>query len=273
MCPNFSLKDVRQEFDELQSMFGEDMAYLLWNRNNGYHLDKAPNGKSSKLFMGLLDLTDRNTALTIKAKTLSNKFKEWFGNSQVVDENGEPLIVYHTTRNKFDSFYKGDLLHYFSDQPLDRYGGIIMPVFLNIQDMGILEDHDIRKNNPEYEMWGKEYQNFMKSKDGFLNTVTSKNTSYDVLKDINSYIAKSSNQIKSIFNSGEYDRNNDNIYDSKTLNTIENRHQTEINGSMSQEILSNFEAYFPDYAFYNDDQRQIVASMVDKGELQITCSI
>lgn len=271
MCPNFNLPGVRQEFDELQLMFGEDMAYLLWNRNNGYHLDKAPNGQSSKLFKGLLDLTVRKNALTIKARTLTSNFKEWFGNSQVVDENGEPLLVYHTTRNEFDSFYKGDLLHYFSDKPLERYGGIIMPVFLNIENMGIMEDHDIRKNNPTYEMWGKEYQEFIKSHDGFLNTVTSKNASYDILKDVNSYLVRSSYQIKSIFNSGEYNRNSDNIYDSTTLNTVENRRQTQINGSMSQEILSNFENYFPDYAFYNDDQRQIVASMVESGKLQITC--
>lgn len=180
MCPNFNLPGVRQEFDELQLMFGEDMAYLLWNRNNGYHLDKAPNGQSSKLFKGLLDLTVRKNALTIKARTLTSNFKEWFGNSQVVDENGEPLI----------------------------------------------------QNN------------------GFVSE---------------------SNQIKSIFNSGEYNRNSDNIYDSTALNTVENRRQTQINGSMSQEILSNFENYFPDYAFYNDDQRQIVASMVESGKLQITC--
>lgn len=182
ICPNFSIDSVKKNFDELQSMFGEDMAYLLWNRNNGYHLDKAPNGQSSKLFKGLLDLTDRKTALTIKAKTLSNNFKEWFGNSQVVDENGEPLL------------------------------------------------------------------------------------------ENNSFVSES-NQIKSIFNSGEYNRNNDNIYDSRTLNTVENRRQTQINGSMSQEILSNFESYFPDYAHYNDEQRQVVASNVEQGTIQITCSI
>ena len=95
MCPNFSNPEVKKEFDELTSMFGENMAYLLWDRNNGHNLDKAPNGQSSKLYKSLLDLTDRRTAFTIKAKTLTSNFKEWFGNSQVVDENGEPLVVYH----------------------------------------------------------------------------------------------------------------------------------------------------------------------------------
>ena len=31
------------------------MAYLLWDRNNGYALDKAPNGADSRLFKALLD--------------------------------------------------------------------------------------------------------------------------------------------------------------------------------------------------------------------------
>jgi len=35
---------------------------------------------------------------------LNDNFREWFGNSKVVDKNGNPLIVYHGTNNKFDSF-------------------------------------------------------------------------------------------------------------------------------------------------------------------------
>ena len=47
-CPNFSNKQVKQEFEELVQAVGEDMAYLLWDRNNGYALDKAPNGADSR---------------------------------------------------------------------------------------------------------------------------------------------------------------------------------------------------------------------------------
>lgn len=36
--------------------------------------------------------------------TKSEAFKRWFGNSKVVDENGEPLVVYHGTTEDFDSF-------------------------------------------------------------------------------------------------------------------------------------------------------------------------
>lgn len=32
------------------------------------------------------------------------EFKEWFGDSKVVDENGDPLVVYHGSRKTFDNF-------------------------------------------------------------------------------------------------------------------------------------------------------------------------
>jgi len=36
-------------------------------------------------------------------------FKKWFGNSKVVDENGEPLVVYHGTNRRFDAFSKNKI--------------------------------------------------------------------------------------------------------------------------------------------------------------------
>lgn len=183
ICPNLSNPQIKQEFEELKNIFGENLAYLLWNRNGGYHLDKAPNGNSSKLFNDLLGITEnKEKALKLKAKTLTNAFKDWFGNSQVTDNNGEPLLTNLT------------------------------------------------------------------------------------------FISKD-NQIKSIFNSGEYNRNSDDIYDNEVIVKTENRRQTQIDGSMYQEIISNFETYFPNYSFYNDQQRRIVADLVERGKLQITCSI
>ena len=31
-------------------------------------------------------------------------FRRWFGDSKVVDERGEPLVVYHGTAADFDTF-------------------------------------------------------------------------------------------------------------------------------------------------------------------------
>ena len=69
-CPNLSNKQVKKEFDELVDVFGEDTAYFLWDKNEGYSLDKAPNGADSKLFESLGDnyKGDRVKALVEAAK-------------------------------------------------------------------------------------------------------------------------------------------------------------------------------------------------------------
>ncbi len=41
-------------------------------------------------------------------KHLKDDFFEWFGNSKIVDKNGNPLLVYHGTNTKFDSFRVGE---------------------------------------------------------------------------------------------------------------------------------------------------------------------
>lgn len=105
ICPNLHDKQVAKEFGELKDLFGEDTAYLLWSKNNGYSIDKAPNGADSILFQNLLDRTkNRQQALIEKAKIYSDNFLKWFGDwtsnddtnvSKVVDENNEPKLLYH----------------------------------------------------------------------------------------------------------------------------------------------------------------------------------
>lgn len=118
ICPNLHNKQVAKEFGELKDLFGEDTAYLLWSKNNGYSIDKAPNGADSILFGELLHVTngDRTQALILKAKVYSNEFFDWFGDwtsedkenvSKVVDKNGEPQITYHTvSKNHHPDFKK-----------------------------------------------------------------------------------------------------------------------------------------------------------------------
>jgi hypothetical protein len=42
--------------------------------------------------------------LLLEAVTDNPNFKKWFGQSQVVDKSGKPLIVYHGTNQSFDKF-------------------------------------------------------------------------------------------------------------------------------------------------------------------------
>lgn len=117
ICPNLHNKQVAQEYGELEDLFGPDTAHLLWSRNNGNSIDKAPNGADSILFGELLHVTngDRARAIILKAKVYSDEFLKWFGDwtsedkknvSKVIDENGEPQVTYHTVSHSHDPNFK-----------------------------------------------------------------------------------------------------------------------------------------------------------------------
>lgn len=103
-CLNVKNKEVAALLNEYTEVLGsEDAAYYVLSENNGYGLDKAPNGADSKLFSDLLAHYngDRNKAILAKSRVYTDSFKNWFGNwlsddkdniSKVVDENGEPNI-------------------------------------------------------------------------------------------------------------------------------------------------------------------------------------
>lgn len=99
-CPNLSNAQVRQEFNDLVQAVGEDQAYLVWHRNNGYALTSAPNGAESLLFQKLLEKYhgDYNLAMQKKAAMYLSKYTDqngvWYeGKSKIqVDENGEPIL-------------------------------------------------------------------------------------------------------------------------------------------------------------------------------------
>lgn len=81
ICPNLSNKQIKAEFDQLVKIFGEDCAYLLWDRSNGMGLKLAPNGASSKLYQDLLELHngDERAALIDKSKIYTQAFRQRFG--------------------------------------------------------------------------------------------------------------------------------------------------------------------------------------------------
>ena len=81
-------------------------------------------------------------------QTQTPEFKRWFGNSKVVDDRGNPLVVYHGTSSKFDSFskkrigsYSGNFGHfgygfYFSYDVREArtYGNNILECYLKIEN-------------------------------------------------------------------------------------------------------------------------------------------
>ncbi len=115
ICPNLSNKQIKAEFDQLVKIFGEDCAYLLWDRSNGMGLKLAPNGASSKLYQDLLKLHngDERAALIDKAKIYTNTFKGSFGNwinrpegiANAIDENQEPLLTFVARQSTSSSLH------------------------------------------------------------------------------------------------------------------------------------------------------------------------
>jgi GNAT superfamily N-acetyltransferase len=105
----------------------------------------APNGKPS-------NLTPKQYKLVRKPE-----FKAWFGDwendtensSKVVDANGEPMVCYHATDNKFWEFKKEKQIigyygkgFYFSNslEKAKQYGKRVIPAFLNIKSVFELSD-------------------------------------------------------------------------------------------------------------------------------------
>lgn len=81
----------------LKEIEAEKQSIIADAKKNGTYL-KAPNGEDTKL----------NEEQWVQVRT--KRFKDWFGDwendlnnaSKVVDENGEPLVVYHGTENRVD---------------------------------------------------------------------------------------------------------------------------------------------------------------------------
>lgn len=79
---------------------------------------KAPNGQPTKL----------NERQWVQAQTPA--FKEWFGGSKAVDENGEPLVVYHGTKAAPKEFSPRRVGHgstLFGDYEVERHGVFVTP--------------------------------------------------------------------------------------------------------------------------------------------------
>jgi hypothetical protein len=90
-------------------------------------------------------------------QTDTPKFKNWFGNSQLLDESGKPKVFYHITAKDFDTFKPGGFdpelsgpAMWFGDDPAalpaahnvrkDTEGANVMPVYLRMQRPLVMDD-------------------------------------------------------------------------------------------------------------------------------------
>jgi hypothetical protein len=87
-----------------------------------------------------------------RAQTKTPEFRKWFGDSKIVDENGEPLVVYHGTSRKFKKFKTANGAFFTPDESWATYHAgrswedrdgkgeqDVMPVYLKIENPLILD--------------------------------------------------------------------------------------------------------------------------------------
>lgn len=141
-------------------------------RNNGNPLTLAPNGQPSILYKSYKDLgyTDQE-AERLVAQVYSDEFISWFGDwinnpesaSKVVDENGQPLLTWHNSKNRFNEFKKtkgkrtslagvaeveSSGFFFAKDKKFaTAYGDVVYPSFLNIRNVFDISQGDGRQQD------------------------------------------------------------------------------------------------------------------------------
>lgn len=235
-CLNTKNKEVAALLAEYTEILGsENAAYYVLSENNGYGLDKAPNGADSKLFADLLSHFNNDTKLAIqaKAKTFTESFKQWFGESKVTDSNSEPLVVYHYSDSllkefsiEFDNYFskqKGGTKKaiFFTENAKPAKNTVLdrdfqYPVYLSASTI-------IEKSGTKSEL--------TEQGEGFVSTINRASDEADVVlfKGIddnqelkqNIYVINNPNNVKSIDNQGAFSTLDNNIYAASTGEDID----------------------------------------------------
>jgi len=185
------------------------------------------------------DMTERNILFQPAPPVDSEAFKKWFGDSKVVDENGDPLVVYHGTDKFFDEFDNW-LPNFFTEtkEYTKGFGDKQMAAYLSIQRPFDPEnDKTARKMyNDEFVPWAKETYRDNKrytslTKDEKVPFTTA-NTLFVFLRrkqredpsfrydgilidehigEVTAWVPLQNTQIKSVHNKGTWDQDNPNI--------------------------------------------------------------
>lgn len=141
------------ETEHVQSLIRKHGYDSFWVRESGRRNLAVYDPNQLKSAIGNEGSFSREEDAITASPTRSPEFQRWFGDSKVVDENGEPLVVYHGTYGDFTAFdsafmYSGEgASHtgsgfYFTTNPesASRYaimkgdeGGQVMPVYLSLQ--------------------------------------------------------------------------------------------------------------------------------------------
>ena len=105
-CLNIKNKEVAALLDEYTNILGSyDAAYYVLSENNGYGLDKAPNGEPSKLYNDFLSNynNDHSMAIRTKAMVYSDSFKNWIKSFRGTTDLGDGGLGFYFSPRKSSS--------------------------------------------------------------------------------------------------------------------------------------------------------------------------
>ena len=191
----------------------EEQDILSRARRNANGQLLAPNGKVS-------NLTEKQYA-----QVRTKAFKDWFGDwendpenaSKVVDENGEPLVVYHSTNKIFNTYKERDGIHFGSyDTALGVANEKFDPTFDTIEEA----QASIAKGKFRINQVFLNIRNPKQSKDlgtGWKQLITEgfDGGLYKAVEGDTSFVVFNPNQIKSATdNVGTFSNEDDNVYHS-----------------------------------------------------------
>lgn len=189
---------------------------------------------------GTISIANKNPkikAQNAKTDPNSSAFKKWFKNSKVVDENGQPLVVYHGTKQgDFSSFdkskigaqtdygYRGKGFYFTPQQELaamysrdwqkfkqvPNENGRVMPVYLSVQNPYIIKSKDAHNILSKFESESFTRKLQEQGYDGVFVEMDDLVKSYD--GELQEIIVFEPTQIKSVYNRGTFDENNANVY-------------------------------------------------------------
>ena len=176
-----------------------------------------------------------------KRQTDTPEFKRWFGDSKVVDANGEPLVVYHTTGNagedgkgitefksssqlKREGKKNNGLLGgiYFTPNPTysaaygrNKENPYTIPVYLSVENPKVYERSAIRKLLDRLagkDIWDTDLWVSSALDDREIQELRKQGHDGIINKELNEIVVFDSTQIKSaIGNTGAFDENNPDI--------------------------------------------------------------
>lgn len=255
-------------------------------------LNNAPRNSQGKLFAPNGNISNLGEKQYVQVRTKA--FKEWFGDwennpeeaSKVVDENGEPLVVYHGTpynwniydSNQFgkhtDDGYYGRGLYLSSIENKAKQYGDIMQLFVNMRkpfrtgiDSKISITESVRRGEIVDKFNRNDAPEELKQYDGVLYTGGEGKYEEIVIID--------PNQIKSATdNIGTFDPNNNDIRYATTSDALDYiiDHIDNDGGATAETFgvtrITNMADYLNMFA---EQDKPLIAKMLDNGEIKYAC--